>query len=53
LAELQQLSAKLLAIADAGDAVQLVNPQIDQLLQPVAFILLPLTVGARISQQLF
>jgi len=53
LSELQQLSAKLLPVADASDAMQLINANIDQMLESLAFILPTLTVGARIAKQLF
>jgi hypothetical protein len=49
----EQLSAKLLAVANAGDAVQLVDANVDQLLQPEALIMAPLLVRAAISEQLF
>jgi len=53
LAKLQQFSAKLLTVADARQAIKLINAKINELLKPLAFILLALTVGARVSQQLF
>jgi hypothetical protein len=52
LSELQQFSAKLLPVADASDAMQLINANIDQVLQSLAFILPTLTVGACIAKQL-
>ena len=50
---MEQLSAKLVPIADTRDAVQLINADIDQVLEPFAFILAALTVGACVVQQLF
>jgi hypothetical protein len=50
LADVEQLSAELLAVTDPNGAVQLVDPDVDQLADPVALLSLTSCEGTRVAQ---
>jgi len=52
LANVEQLSAELLAVADPNGAAQLVNSDVDQLADPLAFLSLTSREGTGVAQQL-
>jgi len=53
LADVEQLSAKLLPVADAKGAMQLIDADINQLADPLALLSLTGCKGACVTQKLF